>query len=66
MRPRLFLASAIALLGASALLSTPVLLDAQLFQRTLGGILDDQPQCIESTTDFGYIIAGTQSELILT
>ncbi len=60
MQKILFLTSLLALVVAT---STS---DAQLFERTLGGILDDQPQCIEHTNDGGYIIAGTESELILT
>jgi hypothetical protein len=40
-------------------------LGAQTFPRTLGGLLDDQPHCVESTTDGGYIIAGTESEMMI-
>jgi hypothetical protein len=40
-------------------------LGAQPFQRTLGGPLDDQPHCIEPTTDGGSIIAGTESEMMV-
>ncbi len=60
MKRLLFLASLTVWLAASATV------EGQLFERTLGGILDDQPQCIEHTNDAGYIIAGTESELILT
>jgi hypothetical protein len=40
-------------------------LGAQSFQRVIGGPLDDQPHCIESTIDGGAIIAGTESEMMV-
>lgn len=48
-----------------ALLLAAAPLGAQTFQRTLGGLLDEQPHCIESTTDGGTIIAGTESEMMV-
>jgi hypothetical protein len=45
------------------LLAAP--LGAQSFQRVIGGPLDDQPHCIESTIDGGSIIAGTESEMMV-
>lgn len=39
-------------------------LDAQTFQRTLGGAFDDRPNCVEKTTDGGSIICGDQSVLV--
>ena len=40
------------LCGASATLQ------AQTFQRVIGGGFDDRPSCVETTTDNGYIISG--------
>lgn len=34
---------------------------AQTFQRTIGGVYDDRPHCIETTVDGGSIICGDQS-----
>lgn len=34
---------------------------AQTFQRTIGGVYDDRPHCIETTIDGGSIICGDQS-----
>jgi hypothetical protein len=48
-----------------ALLLAAAPLGAQPFQRVLVGPLDEQPHCIESTTDGGTIIAGTESEMMI-
>ena len=44
------------LLGASSLLAQP-------FERIISDTLDERPNCIEHTTDDGYIIAGTQKDI---
>ncbi len=41
-------------------------LSAQTFQRMVGGVFEDEPTCIEHTVDDGYIISGTQSEIVYT
>lgn len=46
---------------ALALISLVSVLDAQTFQRTIGGVYDDRPHCVETTTDGGSIIAGDRS-----
>ncbi|MCA8960265.1 MAG: hypothetical protein KDC38_07115 [Planctomycetes bacterium] len=53
----------ITLLGA---LATTAGLEAQLFQRQLGGNLDDRPNCVERTIDGGSIICGDQSLVVYT
>jgi len=54
---------------ASVILPTLLLaaapLGAQTFQRVIGGVLDDQPHCIESIPGGGSIIAGTESEMMV-
>lgn len=53
----------------SMLLALPVALvwlspvSAQTFERILSDTLDERPNCIEHTSDGGYIIAGTQKDL---
>ncbi|MEM7260526.1 MAG: hypothetical protein AAF488_00950 [Planctomycetota bacterium] len=46
---------------ALALISLASALDAQTFQRTIGGLFDDRPNCVETTIDGGSIIAGDRS-----
>ena len=53
---RLPLALTLLLLGAAVL-------GAQPFERIISDTLDERPNCIEHTTDDGYIIAGTQKDI---
>ena len=48
-------------LAALGALAATFGLEGQTFQRTLGGIYDDRPYCVEHTNDNGYIICGDQS-----
>lgn len=47
----------------AVLLTTASTAHAQPFERILSDVLDERPNCIEHTTDSGYIIAGTQKDL---
>ncbi len=37
---------------------------AQPFQRSMGSPLNERANCIEHTADSGYIIAGTEKEVL--
>ena len=50
------------LLALSLLLLTTTAF-AQPFQRSMGTFINERANCIEHTTDGGYIIAGTDKEL---
>lgn len=39
------------------------IIEAQPFQRRAGALLNERPNCVEHTTDNGYIVVGTEKEL---